>query len=96
MHKIVTHQYFLDDMQMIELPIATKYLEFSEVINWQQTREIMLSVLRPYLKKKDTSAQDILPLPTDEVHIPNHEISNDEVSWYKQYVKNYKKENTIL
>ena len=91
MHKIVTHQYFLDDMQMIELPIATKYLEFSEVINWQQTREIMLSVLRPYLKKKDTSAQDLFILPTDQVEELTTEISNEDVEWYKKFKENYKK-----
>lgn len=97
MHKLFTHQYFLEDADMSDIVIVLKHIEYAEVIGWQQTRELMLSVLRPYLKKHDITAKDLLPLPTDEVHIPNHEISNDEVSWYKQYVENYKKQqNTIL
>lgn len=51
----------------------------------------MLSVLRPYLKKKDISAQDLFSLPTDEK--PEElttEISNADVDWYNKFVENYK------
>lgn len=48
--------------------------------------------MRPYLKKKDTTSKDILPLPIDDVHIPNHEISNEDVAWYAKFKENYKKQ----
>lgn len=94
MHKLVTHQYFMDEMTWGDLIILLKYLEFAEVIEWQQTRELMLTTLRPYLKKKDTTAQDLFTLPTDEIHVPDHSIANEDVDWYKQYVANYRKQHS--
>lgn len=96
MHKIFSHQYFVDDANIGDIIIALKHIEYVEVPHWQRTRQLMLSILSPYLKDKQTTAQDIWPLPTDHVHVPNHEISNADVEWYKQYVNNYKKQNTIL
>lgn len=95
MHKIVTHQYFLDDMNYGDLSIILKYLEYADVIAWSQTRELMYTVMAPYLKNKNTTAKDILKLPTDQVeeHIVNHEISNEEVAWYKKFKENYEKEH---
>ena len=89
----MSHEYFLDNMQYGDLIISLRYLQFAEVAQWQQTRELMLCVMRPYLKRQDTTVQDLFILPTDEIHVPNHSISNNEVSWYKNYVKNYKKEH---
>ena len=53
MHRLLTHQYFVEDADMSDIVIILKHIEYAEVQAWQRTREIMLSVLRPYLKKKD-------------------------------------------
>lgn len=50
----------------MDLCIATKYLEYAEVVSWNQTRHVMLTTLKPYLKKKNITAEEFLPLPTDE------------------------------
>jgi len=76
-------------MQYGDLIISLRYLQFAEVAQWEQTRELMLSILRPYLKNKDTTAQDLFKLPTDEVHIPEHSISNEDVEFYKKFKQNY-------
>jgi hypothetical protein len=41
-------------------------LDFAEAAAWSQTRQIMLCSLKPYLKKKNITAEEFLPLPTDE------------------------------
>ena len=56
----------MDDMQIPDLQIMTQYLDFSEAASWAQTRQIMLCSLKPYLKKKNITAEEFLPLPTDE------------------------------
>lgn len=56
----------MDEMQVPDLVIATKYLDFAEAAAWSQTRQIMLCSLKPYLKKKNITAEEFLPLPTDE------------------------------
>ena len=92
MYKLLSHDYFMDSLQITEIPILNKYLKFADVLSWQQTREIMLSVLRPYLKKKDLTSQELFPLPIDDdgsEHGP--EISNEDVNWFKKFKENYKK-----
>lgn len=56
----------MDDMQIPDLQIMTKYLDFAEAASWAQTRQIMLCSLKPYLKKKNITAEEFFPLPTDE------------------------------
>lgn len=87
----MSHEYFLDEMQLIDLCIATKYLEFAEVNSWNQIRQLMLCQLKPYLKKKDLTAQELFPLPIDDDGIEHTiEVSNEDVSWFKKFRENYK------
>ena len=53
-------------MQMPDVAIATQFLNYAEAAQWAQTRQIMLCSLKPYLKKKNITAEEFLPLPTDE------------------------------
>lgn len=79
-------------MQIIDLCIATKYLEYAEVSQWNMTRQIMLCTLKPYLKKKDMTAQEFFPLPLDNDNSElTTEMSNKELEWYKKFKDNYKK-----
>lgn len=77
----------MDEMQISELNIATKYLDYAEVDQWMQTRELMLSVLGPYLKKKDTKSSDLIRLPIDDEEAKNHttELTNKELEWFLKY-----------
>lgn len=82
----------MDDMQITELYIATKYLDYAEVDAWMQTRELMLSVLGPYLKEKDTKSSDLIRLPIDDEEARNHttEITDKEIEWFNKYKNNFK------
>lgn len=77
----------MDEMQISELNIVTKYLDYAEVDQWMQTRELMLSVLGPYLKKKDTKSSDLIRLPIDDDEAKNHttEITDKEIEWFNKY-----------
>lgn len=78
----------------MDLCIATKYLEYAEVVSWNQTRHVMLTTLKPYLKKKDITAAELFPLPIDDDGVEHTtEVSNEEVAWFKQFKSKYKKES---
>lgn len=84
----------MDECRVTDIPILTKYLAFADTVSWLQTRELMLSVLRPYLKKKDTTAKDLFKLPIDDDGVEHTtEIANEDVEWYNKFVENYKKGN---
>lgn len=94
MHKLVTHEYFMDEMTIMDIPIMMKYIKYADTTSWEQTRELMLSIVAPYLKKKDTTAKDIIKLPIDEDDKVEHDhtVSNGAMDWFKKYKENYNKE----
>jgi hypothetical protein len=70
----------------------TKYLSYADMAAWQQTRQIMLSSLRPYLKKKNITAQEFFPLPIDDDNSElTTEMPNEELEWFKKFKDNYTK-----
>lgn len=73
-------------MQVPDLYIATKYLDYAECAAWSQTRQIMLCTLKPYLKKKNITAAEFFPLPTDSNEAKNHTtiITNEELKWFNE------------
>ena len=91
MHKLVSHEYFMDRLSIIEIPIITKYLEYSDAIAWSQTRQIMLCQLRPYLKKKNMTASEFFPLPIDKdfEREKTTEVDPRALEWFKN-LKNKK------
>lgn len=86
----------MDEMQIPDLNIATKYLDFAEAAAWSQTRQIMLCSLKPYLKKKNITADEFFPLPIDERWQEKEELTTeldkDALAWFKNFKTNYKKE----
>lgn len=83
----------MDEMQVIEIDIMTKYIDYAEVAQWTQTRQLMLSVLKPYLKNKKLTAQELWPLACDDEGAEHRtDISNEELEWYKRFKENYKKD----
>lgn len=83
----------MDELSIIDIPILTKYLDLSDTVTWVQTRELMLSVLRPYLKKKDTTAQELFHLPIDDDGVEhNYSVKKEEIEWWDKFKANYKGE----
>jgi hypothetical protein len=85
----------MDDMNMLDLTVMSKYIKYVDVMDWARTRMLMLSVLQPYLKKKDTTAQDILHLPIDDIDKEKGrtDVTKEEMDWWKQVKKQFKKES---
>ena len=82
----------MDECRVTDIPILTKYLAFADTVSWLQTRELMLSVLRPYLKKKDTTAKDLFKLPIDDDGVEhNYSVKNEDVEWWRKFKENYNK-----
>ena len=84
-------------MQIPDILIATKYLDFAEAASWSQTRQVMLCSLKPYLKKKNMTADEFFPLPIDESYQEKteltKEVNNKDIEWWKDFVKQYKKDS---
>ena len=82
-------------MQVPDIQLMSQYVKYADVSSWSQTRQLMLSVLRPYLKKKDITAQELLPLPIDDNYKEEHttEISNEDVNWYNNFIQQNKGEH---
>lgn len=85
----------MDEMQLPDIAVMNKFTEFGNIISWQQTREIMLAALRPYLKKKDTTAQELLPLPIDDIDKEKGrtDVTKEEMDWWKKVKEQFKKES---
>lgn len=84
-------------MHLTEIPIITMYLQFADVVTWNQTRNIMLSSLRPYLKKKNLTADEFLPLPCDakwhEKSELTTEVKQSDIDWFRKYKEQLKKDS---
>lgn len=82
-------------MQIPDLSIATRYLEYAEVAQWEHTRQIMLCQLKPYLKRKNMTAQEMLPLPIDKEYDHNDkttEVDPAALAWWKKMKSKNKEE----
>lgn len=86
----------MNELTITEIPILTKYLDLADTVSWIQTRELMLSVLRPYLKKKNITSKELMPLPIDEDNkekaIHTTEISNEDVEYFNNFCKEFEKQ----
>lgn len=92
MHKVISYEYFMDEMQTPEIGLMTKYLEYAEVQSWAQTRQIMLATIRPYLKKRNLTVSELLPLPIDNdgvVHTT--EVKKEDINWFRSFKEAHKK-----
>lgn len=81
----------MDDMQIPDLSLMTKYLEFADVMQWDMTRRIMIAACGPNLKTKYRDPKVLLPLPIDDDGIVHtHEMTNEDLDKcmkFRDYVK---------
>lgn len=90
----------MDEMRPEDATFMLKYIKFSDINSWLQTRELMLCSLKPYLKKKNLTAQELWPLPCDKEKpklkktVTNEEIEafNKNKEFYQSLFKNNKGE----
>ena len=85
----------MDQMQIPDLSIMTKYLEFADVSLWDMTRRIMIAACGPNLKTKYRDPKVLLHLPIDDDDvIHTTEMSNEDLEKCKrfnEYVKQMEK-----
>jgi hypothetical protein len=85
MYRLVSHEYFMDEMNMLDLAVMKRHIDYVDLLDFARTRLLMLSVLSPYLKK-GTTAQDILHLPIDDIDKEQGrtDVTNEEMDWFKK------------
>jgi len=91
MYKIVTPQYFMDEMKDYEVGIFMDNLGYLDVNQWEQTRFLGYCGVQVYSKKK-LSPQDLLTFSW-EAEDSEHEteISNEDVARLKAKAEQYQK-----
>lgn len=75
-YKLIGYEYFMDSMQEYELLDLQEMIPYAYRQSLEQTRLMMWSCLTPYLKNKNTTAKDLLPLVTDENY--KYEVLEDD------------------
>lgn len=93
----------MDEMQITDLCIATKYLEYVDVSSWCQTRQLILASLKPYLKRKNITAAELWPLPIDDDYKQEQlededrrtYITDEELDEWNKFVSEYNKEKKV-
>ena len=79
----------MDEMQDWEVSLLADNLNFAMKDEWEMTRWIVCSVLRPHLKKShaEKPMTDLFPLPTDKVYDDmEKEITNQQVEVMKHRI----------
>lgn len=56
----------MDECKEYEIPYFVDNLLITQKNEWDRTRQMMLCSLKPYLKKKNITAEELFPLPFDE------------------------------
>lgn len=81
----------MDNMTVPELQIILQNIVYANADEWNQTRQIMMYCVAPYLKKQHMTPHEFYPLPSDDVPKLTKEVSNEEVEWFKKFQAEYKK-----
>lgn len=87
--KLVSYEYFMDELKDYELQLLIEGSEFSNMVTWDQTRMLMYSTLAPYQKKgKELKITDVIKFPwdNDPYHAGDIEISNEQVDTMKERI----------
>lgn len=88
--KLVSYEYFMDELKDYELNLLIEGHEGNDRTSWEQTRLLMYSVLAPYQKKgKELKITDVLSFPwdNDPYHTGDIEISNEQVDTMKERIE---------
>lgn len=78
----------MDELQYYEIPFLVENAPLSFKQQWFQTRYIIWSSLKPYLKNKYAKPEDVFPLIWDEPKELSEktdlQLSDDDISRWKE------------
>ena len=73
----------MDECKEYEIPYLVDKLLITQKNEWDRTRQMMLCSLKPYLKKKNLTPQELYPLPFDDNHNSSKseiKVTNDDIT----------------
>lgn len=86
--RMVTYEYFMDEMQDWEISMLADSLSSAYREEWEMTRWMVYSIVQPHLKKgmRDKPMKDVLPLAFDDDYEEEKqiEITNAQVEYLKK------------
>lgn len=90
-NKIISYEYFMDNMQQYEIQSLVDMIPWAKRQSLETTRLLLWGSIAPYLKKNKT-AQQLMPLVTDNANIeePIDEIKVDNIREQIQKIWNNK------
>lgn len=65
MHKIMSYEYFMDELQDYEIQTLSGMLEYVDYDEWRRTRILYHGIVSPYLKRPQSMTK-MMPLPGDD------------------------------
>ena len=92
--KVVSYEYFMFDMQEYELFDLMELLPIARKQDNEMMRNIMWASLKPYLKNKSLTADELFPLKTDyhEEKEVDPILTVEEQQYYRERYKNIRLE----
>ena len=78
MNKLVSYEYFMDEMQDYEIQTLSGMLDAVDYNEWRRMRMLYHGIVSPYLKRQ-TTPDKLIPLPgDDDMEEHNIEMTNKE------------------
>lgn len=82
-YKLVSLQYFMDEMQEYEVHDMYNALKYADRGQWEMTRWLLYAIIQVNSKKK-IKIEDVISFPWDSNYAPlEKEISNDDIKRLK-------------
>lgn len=88
--KLVSMEYFMDELQSWEVNDLLKCLKYADQASWEQTRWLMY-VVAQVNSKKQLKLQDIMHFPWDSERVTTT-ISNEDIKKLKAKAKRIEKD----
>lgn len=89
-YKIVSVQYFLDELQPYEINTYIENIKYLDTNNWEQTR-LLMYVIAQVNSKKQLDVKDILKFAWDNTKLET-EIKTDDIQRLKERSKQIQKQ----
>lgn len=72
-HKLIDYEYFMDSMQQYEIVDLLELIPWASRTSYEQMRYIVWAQLKPYLKNKKLTPDQLIPLITDKTEDEDEE-----------------------
>ena len=83
----------MDEMQEYEVNILMKNINISSKQEWERTRYIIWASLKPYLKRKSMTPQELLPMAWDEAKssTTSMNLNDEQINAMRKFLMNNRK-----